>query len=207
VVEFWVQKIKVCGENRVSFTLFKPVGGADAEPRDLTRLYRRYWAELCGHIARNFGAGPPEPEDVVQTAFLRLASLTDPQSVGNPRAFLYRIARNVVIDHHRKEIVRSRFQSRAINNSADQSAENLAPEQVLSSKQRLMTIEAAIRALEPKQRMVFIMNRIHELSFVEISRRTGMAETTVKRYVCQAVIECERAVRAVEGFRSEDTDV
>ena len=69
-------------------------------------------------------------------------------------------------------------------------------ERVLSAKQRLLIVERAIRAMEPKRRAVFVLNRVHELSYAEISRRVGVPETTVKRLVAAAIVACERSLRA-----------
>src|SRR5688572_3251372 len=74
---------------------------ADGERRQqLSDLYRVHWKGLCGYVRAQFGPGPPEPEDVAQTAFIRFAA-ADPAHIENPRAFLYATARNLVIDHHR----------------------------------------------------------------------------------------------------------
>lgn len=172
--------------------------------RALTELYRRHWRELCRYVASAFGAGPPDPEDVAQAAFAQYAALPA-HSVGQPRAFLYRSARNFVIDHHRKNVVRVRFAKDALSNP-ETAVDDLHAERVLSSRQRLAIIETTIRNMEPRQRTVFIMNRIHELSFAEIARRTSIPESTVKRLVGVALIACERALRLAEGL-AEDHDM
>jgi RNA polymerase sigma factor (sigma-70 family) len=174
-----------------------PVGLEGADGDRLHELYRRHWKELCRYISHTFGRGPPEPEDVVQTVFAQFAALPDSKAIENPRAFLYRSAHNVVVDYHRREAVRSRF-SAELTDATPEPANELGPERVLSSRQRLSIIEAAIRAMEPKRRTVFVMNRIHELSFAEIERRTGIPESTVKYHVVKATVECERALRLAD---------
>ncbi len=70
----------------------------------LKQLYERYWSDLCRHIRATFGAGPPDPQDVAQSAFARFLSIDDRQAVENPRAFLYTTARNIALDvtrHHK----------------------------------------------------------------------------------------------------------
>jgi len=168
-----------------------------ANAERLRELYRRHWTELCRYIAHTFGRGPPDPEDVVQTVFAQFAALPDAGAIENPRAFLYRSAHNVVIDYHRKEAVRTRFATECAA-ACPEPADELCPERVLSSRQRLAIIETTIRAMELKRRTVFIMNRIHDLSFSEISRRTGIAESTVKYHVVRATIQCELALRAAD---------
>jgi RNA polymerase sigma factor (sigma-70 family) len=170
------------------------------DDKRLADLYRQYWGELYAYLRRTFGPGPPEPEDVAQSAFAQFAARSDWRSLEHPRAFLYRIAHNLVMDHHRAETVRSRFaRDRA---QQGESSDDLHAERVLSAKEQLSIVESVLSVMEPARRTVFVMNRIHELSFAEISRQLKMPETTVKRNVSAALIECVRALRQ-RGFRDE----
>lgn len=72
----------------------------------------------------------------------------------------------------------------------------------LCARERISIIEQAIYAMEPRQRIVFVLNRIHELSYADISRRLRMPETTVKRLIAAAIIDCERNLRA-QGLSGE----
>jgi RNA polymerase sigma factor (sigma-70 family) len=171
-----------------------------ADDRRLAALYQRYWGELYAYVRRTFGSGPPEPEDVAQSAFAQFAARPDWRELEHPRAFLYRVAHNLVIDFHRSEAVRSRFvKDRATERS---NSDDLHAERVISAKEQLSIVESALSHMEPKRRAVFVMNRIHELSFAEISRRMNMPETTVKRHVSAAVVECMRALRE-RGLKDE----
>jgi len=162
----------------------------------LADLYRTYLSELTRYITRTFGTGPPDPEDVVQEAFAQFAALENPHAVENPRAFLYRSAHNLVVDHHRRHVVRSRFVREQAPGAGAETADDRDAERVLSARERLSIVEGAIRDMERRRRTVFVLNRIHELSYAEISRRLRMPETTVKRLVAGAIIECERRLRA-----------
>jgi RNA polymerase sigma-70 factor (ECF subfamily) len=162
----------------------------------LAELYSRHLSELTRYIAKTFGAGPPEPEDVVQEAFAQFAALENPHAVENPRAFLYRSAHNLVVDHHRRHLVRNRFAREQASTTAAETSDDRDAERVSSARQRLSIVERAIRDMEPRRRTVFVLNRIHELSYAEISRRLRMPETTVKRLVAGAIVECERSLRA-----------
>src|SRR5690606_3076543 len=48
---------------------------------ELGRLYRSYRDELRNYVLRNFGGGPPEPEDVVQAVFATYAAATGAREV------------------------------------------------------------------------------------------------------------------------------
>ena len=70
------------------------------------RLYRDHWRGLCGRLRKVFGNGPPEPEDLAQTAFAKLIEYTDPATLEDPASFLFRIAINSGRDR-RRHIVRA----------------------------------------------------------------------------------------------------
>lgn len=164
--------------------------------------YRFYWDGLCRYIQRTFGSGPPEPEDVAQAAFTQFAALEDPAAIANPKAFLYRSARNFVVDQHRRQRVRARYAQNELNEAETPADFDAA--RVLESRERLALIEAVIRQMPERQRMVLVMNRIDGLSYAEVARRSGMSETNVKRLVVKAVIECQRALRAADGSNDSE---
>src|SRR5687767_15869104 len=81
----------------------------DGRVRNLTlveRLYRDHWKILCARLRKIFGNGPPEPEDLAQTAFTKLIEYTDPSTLDDPASFLFRIAINSGRDR-RRHIVRA----------------------------------------------------------------------------------------------------
>lgn len=166
--------------------------------RSVADLYREYRAELCRYVTKTFGRGPPEPEDVVHTAFLRYAALADPAAVADPRAFLYRTAHNVAIDHFRRETTRFRIDTP--DAMAAPILDELDGERVLLVQERHRVLNDVILSMDQARRDLLIMNRIHELSFAEISRRTGISQTQVKRLVADAIVECNEALeRAFDG--------
>jgi RNA polymerase sigma-70 factor (ECF subfamily) len=167
-------------------------------PRDgaLARLYEAHWGELIRYVRRTFGLGPPEPEDVVQAAFTHFAALAQPQLVENPRAFLYRAARNFVIDQRRRALVRARAVSRGELGDFSDRPDELTAERVLDGKDRLRILDETVRAMPQRLRDALILHRIEDLSYVEIARRLGVSQTSAKRLVAEALLACARALRA-----------
>lgn len=160
----------------------------------LRDIYRRYRSDLCRYISRAFGNGPPEPEDIVQAAFYNFAALENPQAVRNPRALLYCIARNIAIRQHQREAIFVRDGAEQAHVDAENSDE-IDPERVLMSEERAALLNEALTKMPEQRRKVLILNRLHGLSYAEISRRTGISQTQVKRLVAWALTDCKRALR------------
>lgn len=164
---------------------------------ELDGVYRRYRDGIRHYIARAFGAGPPDPDDVVHAAFEKFASLEQRNLVANPQAFLMASARNYVLDQRRRFKVRTAHaeDERATGTDRD----DFDAERVLVSKERWKVLEDVIRAMEPRRQEILIMNRIHGLSCAEIARRKRCSATLVKTELARALLACERAVREADG--------
>jgi len=167
----------------------------NGEGESLEGLYRRYRAIVLAYVARTFGGGPPDPEDVVQAAFEKYAALGSGARIENPRAFLMRSAHNYVIDERRRRAVRKSH----LSMSAGEPRDDLDAERVLSAKERWDILERAIRVMDRKRQEVLIMNRIHGLSCAEIARRKNYSATMVKRLLADALLTCEHALREADG--------
>ncbi len=163
---------------------------------DIDGIYRRHSEGIRRYVLRVFGAGPPDPEDVVQAAFERYALLDDREAIENPSAFLKRSARNYVIDQRRRQTVRATYSQTII--AIGEETDDFDAERVLSAKERWAILERAIRSLDHRRQEMLIMNRIHGISFAEIARRKQCSPTLVKMLVAEALVICHRAVRMAE---------
>lgn len=148
-------------------------------------------------MRRKFGAGPPEPEDIAQAAFLRLSSRGGLADVDNPRAFLYRVAHNLAIEERRREQSRSRIETETLP-LRDLETDDRDPERVSIGKERRRLLEIAFASLEPRTRRIVIMSRQDELSSAEIARQLGLSPTHVKRLMAEAIAHCRAIVDQAE---------
>lgn len=183
--------------------------GAIADAR-LDDLYRAHFSELCANIRKSFGAGPPEPEDAVQTAFEKFAKLENPEAVRDARAFLYVAARNVILDHKRTAKVANAYIAEQIALDHELKLEGITPERVVDSKQRFETLVAAMRALPEKQQLILAMSRLEGKSYREIREETGWSAGDISRNmnagISALVIALKRAERIKRAAAKESGD-
>ncbi|TQV87028.1 RNA polymerase sigma factor [Aliikangiella coralliicola] len=164
----------------------------------LRTLYNKHWKELCQYIAGKFGT-PPDPEDVVQSAFERFSKLDQPEAVENPRAFLYKMSQNIVIDYHRAAKTRENHAQQVIFENSENNLDDNDPSNVLIVREKLTIVTKVIEQLPNTQRQLVILNRFHQISYAEISRRTGMSQTEIKRQVASALAMCSEAIEKQES--------
>ena len=160
----------------------------------LVRLYREHWRELCRYLAATFGPGPPEPEDVAQLAFARVAAHRDFDAIENPKAFLWRTAHNIAVSEKRSQSVRRRRVDEVVQTGLAAEGDDFTPERVLVAREQIAAVSAVLEAMPAKRRRLRVLNRIEGLSFAEIARRTGLSQTAVKKHVARAMIDLDAAL-------------
>jgi len=172
------------------------VGSIDIERwRDRSafqRVYVQEWRDLCAFLRARFGAGPPDPEDIAQQAFLKLGERPADQPLESPRAFVFRIAINLTLDGRRHE--------QRLDRSAATSAEDIGlseepgPERALIAKDDLRLLERVVAGMPDRHRQYLAANRIEGQSFAEIARRHGVSESLVRKAIDEAAAVCQRAL-------------
>jgi|SRR5580693_5746036 RNA polymerase sigma factor (sigma-70 family) len=138
-------------------------------------------------------ADPSDAEDIVQEVFYELVEANRLlMPIEHVTGWLYRVARNRIIDLFRKKKP-ERFSDAAIENEDGEilQVEDLlpspdaGPEALYMRSVLLDELELAIEALPDEQREVFIAHEIDGRSFKEMSAETGISMSTLlsrKRY-------------------------
>jgi RNA polymerase sigma factor (sigma-70 family) len=162
----------------------------------LERLYAEHSGPLNRYISTRFGPGPPEPEEVAQAAFAKLAG-EDIAAIDNPRAFLYTIACNIVIDHHRSASRRSAVHRNLLSSEADRLSD-LSPERVLIAKEKFAVFEAALKKMPVMRRRIFLMVRVEGQTPADVARRFGVSENAIHQHVSRALADCTAAFDRAE---------
>jgi len=128
--------------------------------------------------------------DLTQETYLRIAQHQKLDSIENMRAYLFRIANNLAIDHLRS---RSRqFQQDAEIMTDDLVCPKPEPDTVLADTQQLAFLEQAIYDLPEKCRTVFLMCRVEGKSYAEVSDALGISTRTVESHIRNALIHLQK---------------
>lgn len=154
-------------------------------------LFQQHAPELSGFFHRRLGS-PDQAADLCQEVYLRLRRLEragDVAALRDPRAFLFRIARNLLIDHLRQQ--RARPATVALHDP-DLRLESAAPtpEAAASSAQTLAGVQAALTELPDHVRQALLWHRLEGLSQREIGTRLGVSERMAGKYISRALSHC-----------------
>lgn len=167
-------------------------------------MLERYYQELLNFCSRTV-RGREAAVDVVQEAYARVLALQHSgQSVPEPRALLYRTARNLQIDLHRRSEVRGETadpDAEAVAAELDQLAAPRAcePDAVAASTQGVNALLATIDALPLRCREAFILHKFDGLPHAEVAEQMGISRKMVEQHVKLAMDACRRCMASLDG--------
>ncbi len=157
----------------------------------LSRLLVAERPSLVRWLARM--VGETAAEDVAQSLYLRVQRVADHPPIVNKRSFLFRLARNLAIDHIRAETRRERLFEGDMDARDIPSAEPSA-ETHLIDRERIRRMTAAVEHLPFRCRQVFILIKFEELSVAETARRLSISQDMVRKHVRHALLVCHQSL-------------
>ncbi|MBV5294622.1 MAG: sigma-70 family RNA polymerase sigma factor [Curvibacter lanceolatus] len=164
-------------------------------------MLEHYYRELLNFCARTV-KDRDAAADVVQESYARvLAIQRSSVPISEPRALLYQTARNVMVDQHRRGLLRRHDDLNAMA-EADHPAmpAHLEPHALVASAQAIEVYMATIEALPPRCREAFILHVLEGLSQAEIARRMGTSVSMVEKHIARGRLECRASQRLLQGI-------
>lgn len=144
---------------------------------------------------------PDEAQDLLQDLYVKLAAGT-PGPVGEPRAYLYRMAENLLLDRRRAATRRSgreqAWTAAQLGPSGD-ADDRPSAEQVLIGRERLAAVTRALAALPERTVQIFRRYRIDGVAQKEIAAELGISLSAVEKHLQKAyrvAVEAQAALDA-----------
>lgn len=170
-------------------------------PKESEKIAKAYTSErrkLLGYIGNRI-SDRIEAEDILQDVFYQLTvGFNDIRRIENLTAWLYRVADNRITDLFRKKkhVTVSYDHSTASDDEGPLSLHEILPAEIASpadeelSEMVWETIEETLSQLPEEQSSVFIQNEFEDMTFKQISEKTGIRVNTLisrKRYAVLAL--------------------
>lgn len=132
----------------------------------------------------------------MQEAFLRLMGAQPSGDIRDPRAYLFRIAANLAINHasRRKNTVDPTEAEERPSLDTKALSEERTPERVVQGNQQLQRVMTAIDNLPNRCRTVFVLYRFHHMSQTDIAAQLGISLSMVEKHVIRAMRCCREAL-------------
>lgn len=140
-------------------------------------LYEQYLKEIYCYVYYRLG-DPLDSEDITETVFLRAWEHLPKIYAGGSqveffRAWLYRIAKNLIADHFRARPTQPLEDDRP--NHAD-----LGPEKTAERRILVRSLARALKRLEPTQQQVIILRFINRLDHNKTAQILGLSPSHVR---------------------------
>jgi len=145
----------------------------------------RYLKRVC--------KSPSEVPDLRQETYIRVCESAAKSLPRFPRTFLFRTARNLVIDRFRRDRVVS-IDYTADEISPDLSIDELTPERRLAARQDLQQLTRAFDALPEKTRSVIWLRRVAGLSQRDAAASLGIDESALEARMTRGMRSLAKAI-------------
>ena len=129
---------------------------------------------------------------MAQEAFLRLMRVKRVDLIRHPEAYLYRIARNLVIE------INTGSQLRGSDVNIDQlESGDPSPYDLAALARRRELVAQAISELPPKCQAALLLRWREDLTQAEIAERLDLSRQMVQKYLATGIAHCQKRMRKI----------
>jgi RNA polymerase sigma-70 factor (family 1) len=145
-----------------------------------TAIHKRYYGVLYNHAYKRL-ADREEVKDILQELFTCIWNNKEVINLNvNLQAYLYTAVRNKILNVYKHQKIRSDYaaslESFLVNNEP-------TPDESLRLKELIALVDAEVKSLPEKMRLIFEMSRNAHLSHNEIAEQLNISPLTVKKQV------------------------
>jgi RNA polymerase sigma-70 factor (ECF subfamily) len=164
------------------------------QPLSVRELIERYHGSLMSLLRQRLRLAD-DAADVAQEAYIRMLQYEGSREVQSPSSLLFRVAINVANDVGRSEQVRHAADHFDVDN-LDMDSGMATPERKVAAEQDLDLLYQTIEQLPPKCQQVFLLSRVHSMTYPQIAKHCGISVKMVEKHISRALAIC---LAKVEG--------
>jgi RNA polymerase sigma factor (sigma-70 family) len=155
-------------------------------------IYDAYHRELASFV-RTLERDPAAADDIVSESFVRLIdAVRRGRTPEQPRAWLYRVAANLVIDGGRRRAVVGRFLGRLVDHRTAP-----PPDDEVLRGESSREVQDALAVLTPDARTA-LMLAAHGFSGHEIAEALGRSDLATRALICRARLRLREQLAGTE---------
>ena len=143
------------------------------------KVYKQYSKDLYRFLTYSF-QDKTLSEDITQNVFLKLWEQCEKFHLRNIKSLIFTMGKNLSLNEIRRNQKTERESFQEIRFSE-------TPQDLLEEKQFKEKLTHSINQLNEKERVVFLMNRINNLTYHEIASQLEVSQKTVEKRMHQAL--------------------
>lgn len=143
-------------------------------------------------------------DDLVQEVFTKLAALPNDRHIEFPKAYIFRIASNILVD-------RSRGRQNALNYAVSlddetQLTARAEQEDCLHYRDLEKTLNMALDTLGDNCRDAFILRRYHNMNTSQIAAKLKISHRMVQKHIAIALVKIQEHIRDATALSDRHND-
>ncbi|MCF6347531.1 MAG: RNA polymerase sigma factor [Flavobacteriaceae bacterium] len=162
------------------------------EEKIFSVIYNDYSKDVHNYLYYKFG-NQPDINDKIQDAFIKLWDNCKDIAPNKARAFLFKVAKNMMLNEFKHQKVVLKYQEIKPKNYTNETPEFLLEEEQFSKK-----YQKALNNLTEEQRIAFLLNKVEGKRHKEIAEMLGVTSRVVEGRIYTAF---KKIKEQVEGFK------
>jgi RNA polymerase sigma factor (sigma-70 family) len=159
-------------------------------PSEVQVLYSDHHGWLYSWLRRRLGCSH-NAADLAHDTYMRLMVSGRQPAPEQARSYLMQIAKGLVIDRHRREVLERAYLDAL---ACQPQAMSPSPEERSMAIEALMRIDAMLGRLAPIVRETFLLSQFDGLTYSAIAEQLGVSVASVRKYMLQAMQACMDAL-------------
>ncbi len=155
----------------------------------------KYYNELL-YFAKKLVGDKEKAKDIIQETYRRVLEIKDKKVINNERAYLYKIAKNVVVN---EALENQKLEITIYEENIHLSPIYEQPEEILIQEDQEKIFMEIINDLPQRAKEAFILYTINSYSRKEIADILGISPNAVEKLIKRATIKVEEEL-AKRGF-------
>ena len=159
----------------------------DSPPEGIIKVFL-VWEPAIKRLLSRFVNRPEDVDELAQETFLRVYAVDDPGSIQSPKSYLFRVAKNLALrELTRKSARLTDYLEEALNTEDQEPGQAFSLEDEIVAQQKVAQYCEAIATLPPQCRKVFLLRKVHALSYKDIAQRLNVSISAVEKQVAVGI--------------------
>jgi RNA polymerase sigma factor (sigma-70 family) len=168
--------------------------GSETKYAFLTSVERAHDQRLRRFVSARLRNAAADTPDLVQEVYLRLLRIDNQESIRNPQAYLFTVARHVLHQHTLQQSTTLDSIDVADVESQLHTDVQADPAIQAETEQAFEELGRSLQKLSPKAYATLILSRCEGLPLRQIGERLGVSRDQVKKYLARALLHVRKSL-------------
>lgn len=162
------------------------VAASSATRAERGGVLERYYKELIAFFTNSLRGDRETAADVVHESYARVLSMDANTAIPEPRALLYRVGKNIILDAARRNQVEAKAFDTLVSLHNDSVP---SVEREVEARQDLARFMSRLSVMPRKRREAFILVKVYGYSHAEAASHLASTVASVEKHVVRGIMD------------------